>query len=130
MLRAFAVDGISFISFHSLKVNEGLGFIEWQGEGEDGKGKAGKAHQVHKAKAYQWMSEEGYQQTMQQMYEMSKSSFEDMANLMTTSLQDWLETRDLDPEAYDYIKVLAAAPCHYHPHNGKAKLLVILWPPG
>ena len=95
--------------FVNLPLNEGLGFIEWQGEGEDGKGKAGKAHQVHKAKPYQWMSDEGYQKTMEQLYEMSRTSFEDMAGLMTTSLQDWLESRDLHPEAYDYLKVLAAA---------------------
>jgi prolycopene isomerase len=95
--------------FVNLPLNEGLGFIEWQGEGEDGKGQAGITHQVHKAKPYQWMSEEGYQKTMEQLYEMSRTSFEDMAGLMTTSLQDWLESRDLHPEAYDYLKVLAAA---------------------
>jgi hypothetical protein len=55
------------------------------------------------------MSDEGFAATMDQLQAMSKSSFEDMARLMRTPLQGWLEQRNLHPEAYDYIKVLAAS---------------------
>lgn len=93
----------------NFPLNQGLGFIEWQGEGDNRQGKPGKAHQVKKGKPYPWMSAEGYQKTMEQLWSMSRTTFEDMAGLMTTSLQDWLDARDMHPEAYDYIKVLAAS---------------------
>lgn len=96
-------------TFVNLPLNEGLGFIDWQGEGEDGKGRAGKAFQVHKGKPYAWMTGEGYTKTMEQLWDMSRTSFEEMAGLMKTPLQDWLESRNMHPEAYDYIKVLAAS---------------------
>jgi hypothetical protein len=95
--------------FVNLPLNEGLGFIKWQGEGEDGKGKPGVSYQVKKGEPYQWMSAEGFQKTMEQLKDMGTTTFEDMAGLMTTSLQDWLEARDMHPEAYEYIKVLAAS---------------------
>ncbi|MDP6978532.1 MAG: FAD-dependent oxidoreductase [Myxococcota bacterium] len=87
-----------------LPLNKGFGFVEW--EGED---KPGKAHQVEKGKPYPWMSDEGFGKTMNQLRSMASSSFEDMAKLMKVPLQDWLESQDLHPEAYDYIKVLAAS---------------------
>ena len=92
-----------------MPLNRGLGFIEWRGEGEDGKGQAGVVHQVKKGEPYPWMSEEGFGKTMKQLRDMATTSFEDMARLMKTSLQDWLAERGLHPEAYDYIKVLAAS---------------------
>jgi hypothetical protein len=46
---------------------------------------------------------------MEQLAAMGRSSFEDLARLMKTPLQTWLEQRHLHPEAYDYIKVLAAS---------------------
>jgi hypothetical protein len=87
-----------------LPLNKGFGFIVWEGEG-----KPGKAHQVEKGKPYPWMSKEGFGSTMAQLRSMATASFEDMAKLMKVPLQDWLESQDLHPEAYDYLKVLAAA---------------------
>ena len=55
------------------------------------------------------MTPEGYEKTLEQLRDMATTSFEDMARLMKTSLQDWLDTRGMHPEAYDYIKVLAAS---------------------
>ena len=92
----------------NMPLNKGLGFIDWQGEGEDGKGKPGNVYQVDKAKAYPWMSAEGFESTMQQLRSMGQATLEHRARLMKTSLQEWLETRAMHPEAYDYIKVLAA----------------------
>lgn len=89
---------------HNLPLNKGLGFVKWEGEG-----KATTQYQVQKGKPYQWMSEEGYAATMAQLGDMATSSFEDMAKLMRTPLQSWLEARHMHPEAYDYIKVLAAS---------------------
>jgi hypothetical protein len=87
-----------------LPLNEGFGFVEWEGEG-----KPGKAYQVGKGEPYPWMSREGFGRTMAALRSMAMTSFEDMAGLMTTSLRDWLDAQKLHPEAYDYIKVLAAS---------------------
>ncbi len=95
--------------FVNMPLNRGLGFVDWQGEGEDGAGKPGIPYQVDKGQPYQWMSEEGFQKTMEQLYQMGTSTFEDMAALMKTPLQDWLLARGMHPEAYNYIKVLAAS---------------------
>lgn len=89
---------------HELPLNKGLGFVKW-----DGEGKPTTAYQVEKGKPYPWMSPDGYQATMKQLYSMGTSTFEDMARVMNMSLQEWLEKREMDPEAYDYIKVLAAS---------------------
>ncbi len=89
---------------HNLPLNKGLGFVKW--EGED---KPTTSYQVRKGQRYEWMSEEGFQATMQQLTSMATTTFEDMAGLMTTPLQSWLEARQMHPEAYDYIKVLAAS---------------------
>ncbi len=88
----------------NLPLNRGLGFIDWEGEGEPG-----KAYQVSKNEPYAWMSQEGFAATMAHLREMASATFEDMAALMKTPLQDWLEARAMHPEAYDYIKVLAAS---------------------
>lgn len=89
---------------HNLPLNRGLGFVKW--EGED---KPTKSHQVKKGQPYEWMTEEGFRATMEQLGSMATTSFEDMARLMKTPLQSWLEERKMHPEAYDYIKVLAAS---------------------
>ena len=88
----------------NLPLNRGLGFIAWEGEG-----KPGKAYQVHKGQPYPWMSEEGFKATMTQLGDMARTTFEDMARVMNVPLQTWLEQRSMHPEAYDYIKVLAAS---------------------
>ncbi len=88
----------------ALPLNKGLGFIVWEGEG-----KPGKAYQVKKGERYPWMTQEGYDATMEQLRDMAQTSFEDMARLMKTPLQSWLEQRNMHPEAYHYIKVLAAS---------------------
>jgi len=88
----------------NLPVNEGLGFIVWNGEGQPT-----SSNQVEKGKPYGWMSKEGFEATMVQLHDMATTTFEEMANLMKTPFQDWLEQRDMHPEAYDYIKVLAAS---------------------
>ena len=95
--------------FVRLPLNEGLGFVQWQGEDENGKAQPGLPFQVQKRGAYQWMSDEGFAKTMEQLKAMGTSTFEDMARLMKTPLQDWLVARGMHPEAYDYIKVLAAS---------------------
>ena len=87
-----------------LPLNRGLGFVQWEGEG-----KPGKAYQVNKNEPYQWMSKEGFDATMAQLRDMGSATFEDMAKLMNTPLQTWLEQRGIHQEAYDYIKVLAAS---------------------
>ncbi|MCP5043503.1 MAG: FAD-binding protein, partial [bacterium] len=87
-----------------MPLNKGFGFVEWEGEG-----KPGTAHQVAKGQPYPWMSDEGFRKTMGQLGSMGTTTFEDMAKLMKTPLQGWLESQDLHPEAYDYIKVLAAS---------------------
>lgn len=89
---------------HELPLNRGLGFIKW-----DGEDRPTTAYQVGKGEAYQWMSKEGFAATMAQLKDMGRTSFEDMARLMRTPLEDWLRERDMHPEAYDYIKVLAAS---------------------
>ncbi len=88
----------------NLPLNEGLGFIEWEGEG-----KPTKPHQVNKSQPYPWMTPEGFAATMHHLRDMGSATFSDMAEAMNTSLEDWLAERNMHPEAYDYIKVLAAS---------------------
>lgn len=95
--------------YHEQPLNEGLGFIEWRGEGENGEGKPGVVYQVGKGEPYGWMTEDGYRNTMNALRDMAMISSEEQASLMQTSLQEWLDSKDLHPEAYDYIKVLAAS---------------------
>ena len=88
----------------NLPVNKGLAFIVWNGEGE-----ATEHHQVQKGRPYPWMTPEGFEATLEQLRHMAGASFEDMAGLMRTPLRDWFERRNLHPEAYTYLKVLAAS---------------------
>ncbi len=92
-----------------MPLNRGLGFIEWQGIDPDGTVRPTVSHQVDKGSAYPWMTPEGFAKTRQYLGDMAKMSADDLTALSRTSLQDWLEARDLHPEAYDYIKVLAAS---------------------
>lgn len=89
---------------HELPLNRGLGFVEWLAENLPT-----HAYQVEKGQPYPWMSPEGFQSTIQNLHQMATTTFEDMARLMKTPLQAWLEEREMHPEAYDYIKVLAAS---------------------
>jgi len=98
-----------FDQYVHMPLNRGLGYIEWQGLNEDKTVKKTKSHQVDKGRPYPWMSAEGFQQTMDQLADMSKLTHEDLAKLSRTKLQDWLEARGMHPEAYNYIKVLAAS---------------------
>jgi prolycopene isomerase len=92
-----------------MPLNRGLGFVEWQGRDSDGTVRPTVSHQVEKGVAYPWMSPEGFATTRHCLGEMGTLTAEDLTALAHTSLQDWLEDRDLHPEAYDYIKVLAAS---------------------
>ncbi len=92
-----------------MPLNKGLGFIEWQGLDSDGTVRPTISHQVENGVVYPWMTPEGFAKTRQYLGDMSRMTADDLASLSHTSLQDWLEERDLHPEAYDYIKVLAAS---------------------
>ena len=89
---------------HNLPLNRGLGFVKWHGEGQPT-----EQFQVQKNQPYAWMSPEGFDSTMAQLRDMGKATFDDMAKLMNTPLQEWLERRQMHPDAYAYIKVLAAS---------------------
>ena len=88
----------------NLPLNRGLGFVKWHGEGMPT-----EQYQVEKGKPYPWMSAEGYASTLEHLGEMARTSFAEMARLMNTPLQAWLTQRGMHPEAYEYIKVLAAS---------------------
>lgn len=84
-----------------IPVNTGFVFIDWKG--------GNKAYQVGKGEPYRWMSEEGFNATMRALRDMGRMSFADVQGQMNTDLQSWLEQRGMHPEAYDFIKVLAAS---------------------
>src|SRR5574341_321560 len=84
-----------------LPVNTGFGFID------HAKGDA--TYQVAPRQKYPWMSEEGYAKTLEALRDMATSTLEDAAKIMNISLADWLKPKNLHPEAYDYIKVLASS---------------------
>ncbi len=88
----------------NLPLNKGLGFVKWAGEQAPS-----TAYQVQKGRPYPWMSEEGFNATMEQLKDMGTATFADMAKLMRTSLGEWLRAKKMHPEAYQYIKVLAAS---------------------
>jgi phytoene dehydrogenase-like protein len=92
-----------------MPLNRGLGFVEWQGMDADGTVRPTIAHQVEHGVVYPWMSPEGFASTRHYLGEMGRLTADELSALSHTSLQDWLETHDLHPEAYDYIKVLAAS---------------------
>lgn len=84
-----------------IPVNTGFGFVDYE--------RGNKAYQVGKGEPYQWMSREGFAATMNALRDMGKISIQEAAAQMNVSLQEWLDKRELHPEAYDYIKVLAAS---------------------
>jgi monoamine oxidase len=88
----------------NLPLNEGLGYVMWNGEDAPT-----EHYQVRKDEPYRWMSEAGFEATMAQLRDMATTTFEDLARLLRTPLQDWLAQRNMHPEAYRYIKVLAAS---------------------
>ncbi len=92
-----------------MPLNKGLGFVEWQGRDADGTVRPTVSHQVKKGVAYPWMTQEGFASTRRCLGNMAGLSADDLTGLSHTSLQEWLEAQDLHPEAYDYIKVLAAS---------------------
>lgn len=92
-----------------MPLNRGLGFIEWRGLNEDGTVKPTISHQVEKGKPYPWMTEEGFAKTMEQLGDMSRIKLEDLGQFAHVTLEDWLESRGMHQEAYDYVKVLAAS---------------------
>jgi hypothetical protein len=84
-----------------LPVNKGLAFIDHQG--------GNRMYQVAPGKKYPWMTDEGYATTVAALRDMASTTPETLAGLMDTPLSEWLQKRNLHPEAYDYIKVLAAS---------------------
>ncbi len=84
-----------------LPVNRGLAFVDRKG--------GNRMFQVEAGKKYPWMSDEGYTSTVRALRDMASTTPEGLAALMDTPLSDWLEERSLHPEAYDYIKILAAS---------------------
>ena len=87
-----------------LPLNKGFAFVRWNGEG-----RAGDFFQVGRGGEFPWMSPEGAAATRAILRDMAMMSFEDIAACLRISLQQWLEQRNLHPEAYDFLKVLAAS---------------------
>ena len=85
----------------AMPVNRGLAFVDYH--------HGNRMYQVDPSKPYPWMSDEGQQTTKAALREMANVTPEDLAGLMRTPLSDWLAGRNLHPEAYDFVKVLAAS---------------------
>ena len=68
MLEGAGFEAVDLGTDVELPLNEGFGFVEWEGEG-----KPGKAHQVEKGKAYPWMSPEGFGNTMAALRSMART---------------------------------------------------------
>jgi len=83
-----------------IPVNKGFGFVDYF---------KNKAYQVEKGQPYKWMSPEGYKASMDQLRDMATTDLASLPKLMDISLQDWLEQRNMHPQAYDYIKNLAGS---------------------
>ncbi|MGB8647628.1 MAG: FAD-dependent oxidoreductase [Anaerolineae bacterium] len=84
-----------------IPTNTGFGFVDHA--------KGDRVYQVQPRQAYPWMSEEGFAKTRDALRDMATSTMQDVANAMNISLADWLAPKNLHPEAYDYIKVLASS---------------------
>jgi len=84
-----------------IPVNRGFGFVDWEG--------GNKMYQVAPRQAYPWMTAEGYARTRDALRDMATVTMEEVAEAMNISLADWLRPKNLHPEAYDYIKVLASS---------------------
>jgi hypothetical protein len=87
-----------------LPLNKGFAFVRWNGEG-----RPGDFFQVERGGEFPWMSPEGAAATRAILRDMAMATFEDIAAQMRVSLQTWLEQRNLHPEAYAFLKVLAAS---------------------
>lgn len=84
-----------------MPCNVGFAFVDYK--------KGNKAYQVGKNEPYQWMSPEGFKSTMRALRDMGSMTFADIAQTAHISFETWLRARNVHPEAYDYIKVLAAS---------------------
>jgi hypothetical protein len=84
-----------------IPVNKGLAFVDSK--------HGNRMYQVGAGEKYPWMTDEGYASTVTALRDMARTTPEELAGLMDTPLSTWLEKRNLHPEAYDYIKVLAAS---------------------
>lgn len=84
-----------------MPCNVGFAYVDYK--------KGNKAYQVGKGERYQWMSEEGFRSTMQILRDMGTMTFHDIAQTAHMSFEEWLKARNVHPEAYDYVKVLAAS---------------------
>ncbi|MFQ5342247.1 MAG: phytoene desaturase family protein [Anaerolineae bacterium] len=87
--------------FVDIPVNTGFAFVDWEG--------GNKKYQVEPLRPYPWMSEEAYEGTRNALRDMAIATFEDMARLMDVSLEEWLRDKNLNDEAYDFVKVLISS---------------------
>ncbi len=84
-----------------MPCNVGFAFIDYK--------KGNKAYQVAKNQPYEWMSKEGFASTMAALRDMAMMTLGDIAQTAHMSFEQWIRARNVHPEAYDYIKVLAAS---------------------
>ncbi len=84
-----------------IPTNTGFGFVDHE-HGD-------KIYQVQPRQAYPWMTPEGFDKTRLALRDMALTTMDDVARNMRISLADWLKPKNLHPEAYDYIKVLASS---------------------
>lgn len=87
-----------------LPLNKGFAFVRWNGEG-----RPGDFFQVMRGGEFPWMTPEGAAATRAILRDMATATFEDIAANLRISLQEWLDQRNLHPEAYAFLKVLAAS---------------------
>lgn len=83
-----------------MPVNTGFAYVDYV---------KNKAYQIEKGQKYQWMSDEGFKATMDQLRGMATTDLGALPKLMDISLQKWMEDRQMHPEAYNYIKNLAGS---------------------
>lgn len=84
-----------------MPCNVGFAFVDCK--------KGNKAYQVGKGEPYQWMSPEGFKSTMKALRDMGTMTMDDIGQTRHVSFEDWIQARNVNKEAYDYIKVLAAS---------------------
>ena len=84
-----------------MPCNVGFAFVDCK--------KGSKAYQVGKGEPYQWMSPEGFKSTMKALRDMGTMTMDDIGQTRHMSFEDWIQARNVNKEAYDYIKVLAAS---------------------
>jgi phytoene dehydrogenase-like protein len=83
-----------------MPTNKGLGYVDPNNNYA--------IYQVKPREPYPWMTKEGFAATLNALRDMGKLSLEECAAAMHTDLETWLAEKHLNPEAYDYIKVVAA----------------------